>query len=147
MIKSTNQKRNNSKTWFVPHSFPERGRVISHGAVPEWVRGKRVGWGSGGDILRTKPLSWPPLKGLGEAEQAASGLASLVSFSRLWGTVTVLVVQSPGVQVSGPGFQKGRWRVAQRVRAPQRRWLAWGLWIDWFEKCAYVYYLSPICLL
>ena len=80
--------------------------------------------GGGGDSLRTKPLLWSPWKGSGEAEWAALGLASLVSFSRLWGTVTVLVVQLPGLQVPGPGFQKGRWRVAQKVRAPQRRWLA-----------------------
>ena len=94
------------------------GRYQSGSGVREW------GGGRGRHSEDKAFIVTPPLKGLGEAEQTASGLASLVSFSRLWGTVTVLVVQSPGVQVSGPGFQKGRWRVSQRVRAPQRRWLA-----------------------
>lgn len=48
-------------------------------------------WGSGGQS-EDKAFIVISLKGSGEAEWAASGLASLVSFSRLWGTVTVLVV-------------------------------------------------------
>lgn len=78
------------KTQFGSHSSPEKGACQARRAPWGSTRVGQESEGEGG--LWTKPLLWSPQEGTEEAEWAASGLACLVSFSRLWGVVTLLVV-------------------------------------------------------
>ena len=78
------------KTQFGPHSSPEKGACQARRVTWESTRVGQESEGEGG--LWTKLLLWSPREGTEEAEWAASGLACLVSLSRLWGIVTVLAV-------------------------------------------------------
>lgn len=108
--------------WF--SQFPGEGRMPgSQGHMGKHQDGSEVrGWGR----LWTKPLLWSPQEGTEEAEWAASGLACLVSLSRLWGVVTLLVVWYLAL-----GPRLGQVDSGLEGKSSTKEGVSCELWIDW----------------